>query len=47
MSVYCICECVFDMAWLRNRCELIRGFAGGRDEHPKIDGWDGDADREG
>lgn len=34
----CTGECVLEIARLRHRCELIRGFAGGRDEHPKIDG---------
>ena len=35
----CVGECaLLELVRLRHRCELIGGFAGGRDEHPKIDG---------
>lgn len=35
---YCSGECVLEIVSLRHRCELIRGFAGGGEEHPKIEG---------
>lgn len=33
--LHCAGEYVLEMPGLRHRCELIRVFAGGRDEHPK------------
>lgn len=36
--LYSHCECVLlEIVPLRHRCELIRGFAGGPNEPPKID----------